>query len=74
MQQVSGALNPVTLIDTKHHEVGALESALSEPISLTPSPLPGSLFLSRATDNAGQSQSTFASCSLHGPGKLMQSC
>lgn len=43
MQQVSGALNPVTLIDTKHHEVGALESALSEPISLTPSPLPGSL-------------------------------
>lgn len=35
------ALNPVTLTDTKHHEVGALESALSEPISLIPSPLAG---------------------------------
>lgn len=62
MQQVRGALNPVTLIDTKHHEVGALESALSEPISLTPSPLPGSLSLSQETDNAGKSQSTCASC------------
>lgn len=64
MQQVSWALNPVTLTDTEHHEVGALESALSEPISLIPSPLPGCLCLSQATDNAGgagggKSQSTF---------------
>lgn len=49
---------------TKHHEVGALKSALSEPISLIPSPLPGCLCLSQATDNAdgaggGKSQSTF---------------
>lgn len=54
MQQVSWALSPVTLIDTKHHEAGALESALSEPISLTPSHLPGSRSLSQATDNAGK--------------------
>lgn len=57
------ALAPVTLIDTKHQEVGALESALSEPISLIPAPLSGCLVLSPAVDNAvgdggGQSQDT----------------
>lgn len=54
----------VTLIDTKHHEAGVLESALSEPISFTPSSLSGCLSLSQATDDAGgagggQSENTF---------------
>ena len=39
MLQVNRALNPVTLIDTKHHKVGALELTLSEAIPFISSPL-----------------------------------
>lgn len=52
MLQVSRALTRVTLIDTKHQEAGALESTLSEPISLIPASLSGCLVLSQAIDNA----------------------
>lgn len=39
MLQENRALNPVTLIDTKHHKVGALELTLSEAIPFISSPL-----------------------------------
>lgn len=66
MLQMSWTPGPVTLIDTKHHKVGALDSTLSEAISfisLCIVRLPRS---SQATDNvAGTGQRKESTCGFN---------